>query len=138
MKRWLVKSDPEEYSAHDLARDGRTAWTGVRNPTAVAHLRAMTPGDEVLVYHTGAEKAIVATAAVCGEPRPDPSDASSAVVDLSFEGWLEQPVTLKAVKEDKFFADFDLVRLSRLSVMPVSAAQWSRLLRMGGGLREPG
>lgn len=138
MHRWLVKSDPDEYSAHNLAEEGRTAWTGVANPLALQHLRAMTDGDEVLVYHTGEQRAIVALAAVAGKPRPDPKDKSgkSVVVDLEFRGWLKTPVTLSDIKDDAAFAAFDLVRFSRLSVMPVGAAHWKKIQTMSGGLAE--
>jgi predicted RNA-binding protein with PUA-like domain len=138
MNRWLIKSDPHDYSAHDLARDGQTTWDGVRNAVALKNLRAMQPGDAVLVYHTGGEKAVVATASVAAAPRPDAKDAKLAVVELRFEDWLVSPATLRAVKADAFFADFALVRQARLSVMPVTDEQWKRLLKMGGGLAETG
>jgi predicted RNA-binding protein with PUA-like domain len=130
MNHWLVKCDPDDYSARDLERDGRTAWDGVHNPVALRHLRSMTSGDLLLIYHTGKEKAIVATGQVASTPRDDPNDAGSAIVDLAFSGWLKRPVTLAEVKSDPFFADFALVRQARLSVMPVTAAQWQRLLAM--------
>lgn len=135
MNRWLVKSDPDEYSAHDLAREKRTAWTGVSNPVALKHLRAMADGDEVLVYHTGAQRAVVALANVAGKPRNDPADKSgkSVLVELEFREWLAKPVELAQIKEDPAFASFDLVRISRLSVMPVSAAHWKRILAMTKG-----
>src|SRR5215470_9287212 len=100
MNRWLVKSDPDEYSAHDLEREKRTAWTGVSNPVALKHLRAMADGDQVLVYHTGEQRAIVALAAVAGKPRPDPADKSgkSVLVELEFKQWLKKPVELAQVK----------------------------------------
>lgn len=133
MANWLIKSDPDEYSAADLARDGQTCWTGVRNPVAQKHIRAMQPDDRVLVYHTGKEKAIVATALVAAAPRPDATDGDGQAwaVDLKFEGWLGKPVTLAAVKADPFFADFALVRIGRLSVMPVTAQEWTRLVGLG-------
>jgi len=135
MKRWLVKSDPDEYSAADLERDRQTAWTGVKNPLAQKHLQAMSPGDAVLVYHTGDEKAVVATARVASAPRLDPAERSGRtnVVDLAFGAWLPKPVPLAEIKADPFFRDFALVRMSRLSVMPVSDEQWKRLLEMAGG-----
>ncbi len=134
MKHWLVKSDADTYSAHDLERDGRTVWDGVRNPTALRHIRDMSEGDAVFVYHSGKEKAIVATAKVASAPKADPRDKSGklSVVDLAFERWLEHPVTLAAIKADASFKHFDLVRLSRLSVMPVSADHWKRLMDMSG------
>lgn len=135
MSHWLVKSDPDEYSASDLARDGTTVWEGVRNPTALGHLRNMRPGDDVLLYHTGKQKAIVARASVAAAPRADPADpgGKSVVVQLRFGSWLRSAIPLAAIKSAPEFADFDLVRISRLSVMPVSAAHWSRLLKLAGG-----
>lgn len=132
MGGWLIKSDPDEYSAHDLKRDGKTVWNGVSNPTALSHLRAMRDGDLVLIYHTGKEKAILALAHVAGTPQPDPADTRgrNMLVTVAFDRFLERSVTLAEIKADKSFAQFDLVRLSRLSVMPVSAAHWKRLLAM--------
>jgi predicted RNA-binding protein with PUA-like domain len=135
MRRWLVKTEPDEYSADDLARDGRAPWDGVKNPQAQQHLRAMRADDEVFIYHTGKQKAIVAVATIARPAYPDPSDESGrrVMVDLAFGARLREPVTLKDVKADDSFADFDLVRMSRLSVMPVKAAYWRKLERMAGG-----
>ena len=132
MKRWLFKSDPDDYSAGDLERDGRTEWDGVRNPTALKHLRSMSTGDQVLMYHSGPQKSVVATAVIVGEPYNDPADATGKLicVDIEFAKWLAEPVPLAAIKADPFFADFDLVRISRLSVMPVSSALWKRIVAM--------
>lgn len=132
MHYWLVKTEPGEYSADDLEREARTVWSGVSNPLAQKHLRAMHPGDEVLVYHTGDERAIVAVAKVGTQPRPDPDDPSGRthVIDVEFLRRLPRPVPLADVKADEFFADFALVRQGRLSVMPVTPAQWKRLLAL--------
>lgn len=140
MRRWLVKSDPQEYSAGDLERDGRTVWSGVKNATALIHLRAMRPGDPVLVYHTGGEKAVVAVAKVSGGPRPDDADRTGklVVVELGFDRWLAKPVPLAAIKADSRFADFGLVRIGRLSVMPVSDAEWMGLVELGGDSSREG
>lgn len=137
-QRWLVKTEPTDYAAEDLERDGTTDWTGVKNPTAQQHLRAMKAGDDVLVYHTGNVKAIVATATVERGPAPDPGDPAGkrVQVTLAFGGWLKTPVTLKQIKADERFADFDLVRMSRLSVMPVDGATWKALLGLAGGPRK--
>lgn len=139
MGGWLIKSDPDEYSAHDLKRDRKTVWDGVANPTALIHLRAMRDGDAVLIYHTGGEKAILALAKVSGNPRPDPADArgKNVLVTIAFEKYLDRPVTLAEIKADKAFANFDLVRLSRLSVMPVSAAHWKRILALSATPAPP-
>ena len=138
MNRWLVKSDPDDYSAYDLERDGSTCWDGVRNNTALIHIRNMKSGDEVLVYHSGKDKAVIATAEITSNPYPDPKadDERFAVVDLKFIGWLAEPVPLKEIKADDAFADFELVRMSRLSVMPVKAPLFKKLIKMGGGLRN--
>ncbi|MBL8877960.1 MAG: EVE domain-containing protein [Phycisphaerales bacterium] len=132
MPNWLIKSEPDEYSARDLARDQRTTWDGVRNAAARLNLRAMRAGDRVLLYHTGGEKAVVATARVAGDPQPDPADESqmSVLVDVVFEEFLKRPVTLGEIKADDAFASFDLVRISRLSVMPVSSDHWKRIIAM--------
>lgn len=135
MNRWLVKSEPDDYSAKDLEREKRTAWTGVSNPTALKHLRSMADGDAVLIYHTGAQRAIVALAAVAGKPRPDPADKSgkSVLVELEFKAWLKKPVELAQIKAEPALASFDLVRISRLSVMPVAAAHWKRIEALAQG-----
>lgn len=132
MNRWLLKTEPSTYAFADLVRDGRTTWDGVSNPVALGHLRAMKKGDEALVYHTGDEKAAVGIARVASDPYPDPKqkDPRLVVVDLEPVRALPRPVTLKAVKADPRFADFALVRISRLSVMPVTDAQWKALLAL--------
>ncbi len=129
MARWLIKSDPEDYSAANLERDGRTLWTGVRNPTAQRHLRGMVKGDDLLVYHTGDERAVVAIARVEANPIPDPTDKSgkSVAVEIAFVRWLKAPVALADIKADPELADMPLVRIGRLSVMPVSADEWKKL-----------
>lgn len=134
LKRWLLKSDADDYSTQDLERDGRTEWDGVRNPTALIHMRAMAAGDRVLMYHSGKQKAVVATATIVRGPYSDPADATGKLVwvDIEFGEWLKNPVTLASIKADPAFAEFDLVRISRLSVMPVSAGQWKRLIAMSG------
>lgn len=132
MASWLLKADPGAYGARDLERGGSTLWDGVANPLAQRHLHAMACGDSVLIYHTGREKSIVATARVSDEPEPDPKDKSgrAARVEITFVGWLKAPVELAAIKSDSNFADFDLVRNSRLSVMPVSKAHWAAILSL--------
>ena len=128
--KWLLKSEPGTYSFSDLVREGRTCWDGVSNPVALSHLRAMQKGDEALFYHTGAEKAIVGVARVASDPYPDPKldDPRRVVVDLAPVRPLGSPVSLSAVKADPRFRDFALVRIGRLSVMPVSPEQWRALL----------
>lgn len=137
---WLLKTEPAHYSYADLERDGATVWDGVSNNAALKHLRAMQPGDQALIYHTGAERQIVGVAEITSEPYPDPAvkDVASRkgapliVVDVRPLRYLPQPVTLAAIKADTFFADFALVRQGRLSVVPVNAEQWARLRHMAG------
>ncbi len=129
---WLVKEEPSNYNFAALQRDGKTSWTGVRNPVAQKNLRSMKKGDRVFFYHTGDEKQIVGIAQALGDPYPDPGDKGGTLwaVDIGPVRPLATPVTLKAVKADPWFADFLLVRLSRLSVMPVTDEQWTRLEAM--------
>jgi predicted RNA-binding protein with PUA-like domain len=128
---WLVKEEPTTYSFDDLLRDGRTSWSGVRNALAQKHLRSMQKGDRVFYYHTGEEKAIVGTAMVAGAPAPDPADPAGRLyaVEIKAGKRLARPVTLKEIKAQPFFADFPLVRMARLSVMPVTDEQWERITR---------
>lgn len=130
---YLVKEEPESYSFDAFVKDGRTTWEGVRNPLAQRHLRSIRKGDLVFYYHTGKVKAVVGIARAAGNAHPDPKDKSGKahVVDLVPVKKLEEPVTLAAIKADKRFADFALVRISRLSVMPVSDRQWKWILAMG-------
>ena len=126
---WLMKEEPSNYSYDDHARDGRTAWTGVRNPLAQKHLRSIRKGDRIFFYHTGKEKAVVGIARAAGDAYPDPADKSGKLyaVDVEPVKKLAGPVTLASIKADKAFASFPLVRMARLSVMPVSDEEWKRI-----------
>ncbi len=119
MAYFLAKSEPKVYSIAQLERDGQTVWDGVKNAQAVAVIKTMQPGDIILIYHSGGESSIVGTAEVVSEPRPDPNEPKSWVVDLRYRGRVEPTVTLRQVKESGKFADFNLVRHSRLSTMDV-------------------
>jgi predicted RNA-binding protein with PUA-like domain len=132
--RWLFKTEPSAYSWQQLERDGRTVWDGVKNALALKHLAAVARGDEVLVYHTGDEKAAVGIARVVRGAYPDPKapEARLVVVDLAPLRALPRPVTLEAMRAKRELAGFDLLRLPRLSVMPVSSGQWTTILRMAG------
>ena len=134
MADWLVKTEPGDYSFGDFLREKETTWTGVKNPVALKHLRAMQSGDEVLIYHTGDEKAAVGFARVAKTAYPDPKqkDPKLVVVDLKAGARLPTPVTLATIKADPAFKDLALVRMGRLSVVPATPAQWQRLLRLGG------
>jgi predicted RNA-binding protein with PUA-like domain len=127
--QWLFKEEPANYSYDDLARDGKTSWTGVRNPLAQKHLRSVKKGDRIFFYHTGSEKAVVGIAKAAADAYPDPADKTGKLyaVDVEPVKKLKQPVTLAAVKADKAFASFALVRMSRLSVMPVTDDEWKRI-----------
>ncbi len=126
---WLVKTEPSAYSFEQLAKDGRTVWDGVKNNLALMHLRAMKAGDKVLIYHSGAAKEVVGYGKVLKGPYPDPKldDPKLVVVDIAPDAPLSNPVSLATIKADPVFADFALVRMSRLSVMPVTPEQWKRL-----------
>jgi predicted RNA-binding protein with PUA-like domain len=132
MAQWLVKEEPEHYGYDQLERDRKTVWAGVRNPLAQKHLRTIRKGDRIFYYHTGKEKAVVAIARALGDAYPDPADSAgkSYVVDVAPEKKLARPVTLAAIKADRAFASFPLVRMSRLSVMPVTDAEWTRIVDM--------
>ena len=123
---WLVKEEPTSYSFDALERDGKVAWSGVRNPLAQRHLRAIRRGDRVLYYHTGKEKAVVGVARALGNARNDPADPTGrlVVVDFALVGRLPRPVPLATLRTLAPFATHPLIRMPRLSVMPVSAPQW--------------
>jgi predicted RNA-binding protein with PUA-like domain len=131
---FLVKEEPENYSFDAFLKDKGTTWSGVRNPLAQKHLRSMQKGDLVFYYHTGGEKAVVGIAKAATAAYPDPADPAGKahVVDLVPVKRLMRPVTLAEVKADRRFADFQLTYMPRLSVMPVSDAQWKMILKMGG------
>jgi predicted RNA-binding protein with PUA-like domain len=131
---WLFKEEPTHYSYDDLVRDGKTSWTGVRNPLAQKHLRSVEKGDRIFFYHTGDEKSVVGVMKAAAAAYPDPADKTGKLyaVDVTPVKKLKQPVTLAAIKADKAFASFPLVRLSRLSVMPVTEDEWSRIEKMSG------
>jgi predicted RNA-binding protein with PUA-like domain len=129
---WLFKEEPANYSFAAFTKDKRTTWSGVRNPVAQRHLHGVKKGDRIFYYHTGDEKAIVGIAKATGDAYPDPDDPSGkfAVVDIAPVRQLKRPVTLKEIKADRAFNDFPLVRISRLSVMPVTDAEWERIERI--------
>jgi predicted RNA-binding protein with PUA-like domain len=132
MAQWLVKEEPEHYNYDQLERDRKTVWAGVRNPLAQKHLRSIRKGDRIFYYHTGKEKAVIATAKATSDAYPDPADKSGQlfVVDIAPDAKLARPVTLAEIKGDRAFASFPLVRMSRLSVMPVTDAEWNRIEKM--------
>ena len=127
--RWLFKTEPSEYSYADLERDKKTVWDGVSNNLALKHLREVRLGDEILIYHTGEEKSLVGLAEAVSDPYPDPNenDEKLVVVNLKPKRRLPRPLTLAEVKAVESLSDFDLLRLPRLSVMPVTKEQWQTL-----------
>jgi predicted RNA-binding protein with PUA-like domain len=133
LMNWLFKEEPSSYSYDALAKDGKTVWSGVKNPVAQKHLHAVKRGDRIFYYHTGGEKAVVGVARALGDAYPDPKDRTgrAAVVDVGPVRKLARPVTLAEIKADPRFADFALVRISRLSVMPVTDQQWAWIEKRG-------
>jgi len=134
MSYWLFKTEPDDYSYADLARDKRVVWEGVRNPTALGHLRRVEKGDTVAVYHTGKEKAVVGLAEVTRAAYPDPKlgDPRRVVVDLKPVRALKTAVPLAYFRTDPVLKTTELVRISRLSVMPLTAAHFTRVLERAG------
>jgi predicted RNA-binding protein with PUA-like domain len=137
MPAWLVKTEPREYSYADLEAEGTAEWDGVTNALAQRHLRAMRPGDVCVVYHSGDERAAVGLARVARGPYPDPTDPAGkrVWVDLRAERALARPVPLAALKAEPSFAASPLVRMARLSVMPLEPEQLAAIERLGRGLR---
>lgn len=135
MARWLLKTEPTAYCWDDLVRDKRAVWDGIKNALALIHLRAAAAGDETLIYHTGKERRVVGIARIAKAPYPDPKqgDPKLVVVDIVPVRALTSPVTLERIKSDKFFSGWDLLRLSRLSFMPVPDPIWERILKLAAG-----
>ena len=127
--QWLFKEEPSNYSYDALERDGKTSWTGVKNPLAQKHLRSVQKGDRIFFYHTGSQKSVVGVMKATADAYPDPADKTGTLyaVDVAPVKKLAQPVTLASIKADKAFASFPLVRIARLSVMPVGDDEWNRI-----------
>lgn len=137
---WLVKQEPDGprgYSIEQMRRDGSTVWDGVRNNLALKNIRRMRRGDLALFYHTGGRREAVGIVEVTSEPHPDPDagDERWTVVDVRYKRALKRPVTLDEIKADPAFAGWDLLRVSRLSVVPVPKPMWDRVLEMSRGGR---
>jgi len=134
MACWLVKEEPTHYSFDDLVRDRVTVWDGIRNALALRHLRSARKGDEALYYHTGKVKAAVGLARIASDPYPEPGagDPRFAVVEL--EAWkpLASPATLASMRANAKLSGLDLLRISRLSFLPVAPEHWREILRMAG------
>jgi len=132
MSYWLLKSEPHVYSYTDLERDSQTIWDGVNNNLALKHIRTMSVGDLALIYHTGDERRAIGIAEIVSPPYIDPQldDSKRAVVDIKAVRSLKRPITLTEIKQDPNFEGFDLIRISRLSVVPVSPEHWQRILNL--------
>jgi predicted RNA-binding protein with PUA-like domain len=126
---WLLKTEPDCYRWDDLVRDKRTIWDGVSNALALKNIRAMKKGDRAFIYHTGDERSVIGVAEVVSNPYADPKEGDErlAVVDVKLSRKLPRPVTLAEIKADPAFAGWDLIRLSRLGVMPVPDKMWNRI-----------
>lgn len=134
MSYWILKTEPSAYSFDQLERDGHAVWDGVKNPVALRNLRAMAVGDDLLIYHTGDEKAVVGFATVTKAAYADPKkkDPKLVVIELRPGKRLPHAVPLAAIRAEKALAGLALVRQPRLSVVAADAAQWKRLLALGG------
>ena len=132
MPYWLLKTEPGCYAWDDLAREKRTMWEGITNTTALKHIRTMKKGDLALIYHTADQRAAVGVAEVVTNPYPDPNvqDERAVVVDVRPKQKLARPVTLDDIKADRAFAGWDLLRIGRLSVVPVPPQMWTRVLEL--------
>lgn len=131
---WILKTEPSAYSFDQLERDGHAVWDGVKNPVALKNLRAMAHGDQLLIYHTGDEKAVIGFAQVTKAAYPDPKkkDPKLVVIELKPGKRLPRPVPLSAIRAEQALAGLALVRQPRLSVVAADAAQWTKLLALGG------
>ena len=131
---WLFKEEPTHYGFDEFVKDKRTVWSGVKNPVAQRNLHAVKKGDRIFYYHTGDEKSVVGIAKALGDAYADPKDPNGklAVVEVAPVKKLPRPVTLKEIKADARFKEFALVRISRLSVMPVTDQQWEWIEQMAG------
>jgi predicted RNA-binding protein with PUA-like domain len=136
MNYFLAKTDPDTYSIDDLEREKKTVWDGVTNPQAVQAIRQMRPNDRVFIYHSGGESAILGLARVRSEPRDDPKNPKSAIVDLEFTERLDPPTSLADVKQSKKFDNWALVRQGRLSTMaaPEKFVEWMRARYPAAGI----
>ena len=134
MAYWILKTDADTYPFDQLERERRAVWDGVTNALALKHIRSMAPGDAALIYHSNVGKDLVGLARITSAPYPDPKgqDPKLVVVDLEADRRLPKPVSLATIKADPAFSDLGLVRMSRLSVIPVPPEQWRKLLSMGG------
>ena len=134
MNYWLLKTEPSEYSYSNLEEKKKAVWDGITNPLALKYIKAMRKGDLSFIYHTGDEKTIVGIATVTSGPYPDPKDDTGklSVVDIAPKQRFKKPVALASIKSKKEFAEWELVRVGRLSVVPVDETRWKLLKKLGG------
>ncbi len=134
---WLLKTEPNEYSYADLEKEKTAVWDGVKNALALKNMRTMRTGEEALIYHTGKERRIIGVARVASIAYPDPklNDLKRLVINIQAVRKLTEPITLKQIKQDEKFVGFDLLRLPRLSIVPVLPEYWQRLLQKEGDIR---
>jgi predicted RNA-binding protein with PUA-like domain len=132
MAHWLLKTEPDCYAWDNLTRDKRATWDGIANNTALKHMRTMKKGDDALIYHTGGERCAIGIAQIVSNPYPDPKEQEERliVVDLKPKSKLPRPISLDEIRADKTFAGWDLLRISRLSVVPVPEKMWNRVLEL--------
>lgn len=134
-QKWLFKTEPGEYSYDDLEKDGKTVWSGVHNPLALKYMREMRLGDQILIYHTGNERSIVGMAEAISDPYPDPNESNETsdklvVIAIKPTRRFRNRVNLHQIKACEDLQEFDLVRLPRLSVVPINNQHWQVLLDM--------
>lgn len=136
MSYWLLKTEPGDYSWQDMQRDGKVAWSGITNTTALMHIRTAQDGDLAFFYHTGGERRIVGVVRIQGAPYPDPKlgNPKLVVVDVECVGPVKRPVDLDELKAVTELKGWDLLRIGRLSFVPVSAAHWKVVTRLTGGV----
>ncbi|MGD1911861.1 MAG: EVE domain-containing protein [Rivularia sp. (in: cyanobacteria)] len=129
---WLLKTEPNEYSYADLEKENTAVWDGVKNALALKNMRTMLPGEKAFIYHTGKERRIIGVAEILSKAYPDPklNDTKRVVIDVRAVRQLSEPITLKQIKLDERFAGFDLLRLPRLSIVPVLPQHWQCLLEL--------
>jgi predicted RNA-binding protein with PUA-like domain len=134
MSHWLIKSEPEVYSWDQLVKDKQTRWDGIRNYAARLHLRSMKKGDEIFFYHSNKGTEIIGIATVVKEAYPDPTSSDPAwfAIDIKAQKKLAKPVSLEQIKKEKKLSAMALVRISRLSVQPVTEEEWRIIMKMGG------
>ncbi len=135
MATWLLKTEPSEYPYTALVKDGKTVWSGIANAAALIHLRKVAKGDTLLIYHTGTERQVVGLARAASGPYPDPQldDPKRVVIDVAAGKPLPKPVTLAQFKADPLLVKTDLVKIGRLSVVPLSEAEYARVMKLAGG-----